>query len=390
MIAPTVEANRDRLVNSTDWTAADTERLAALLQLEGAIHLKDMSGFDPEYPAEDFFKPLLGPSMAAVPAGKADLDTLMKIYEWTYHRGGAGRGKWPGDWLSRGKNLRDNQPLIRGWDALERSVQTELGAQRDTVQAIRAGRLVIQRFADSEKTFLRAVAQPRTNAAAWKKEVVTAWDDLLARRAALDKLVADLKVKTGLTDAVTLEGAYQATAERMRGESDRASQLIRAALLKQKPAADAASQATSGPASEYTLHRDLERRVATLSTQVGTQLEQVMPPAEEAQLADADVVALNAANEGLSAYAVRCDAYLLGMEIVAPSAGARPKPATVDALRDRAAKYVGHLRSDFRSTLTIFIEAAAAAGVKGTRAATTPRREADPGSPPRPGEPAGA
>ena len=364
VIAPTVEANRDRLVNSTDWTPADSERLAALIQLEGAVHLKSMPGFDPEYPAEDFFKPLLGPSMAAVPAGKADLDTLMKIYEWTYFRGGAGKGQWPGTWLSRGRNLRDNQPLIRGWDALERSVQTGLTMQRDTVQAIRAGRLVVVRFADSEKNFLGAVAQPRANMAAWKKGVASAWDDLLSRRAAMDKLVADLKAKTGVTDALTLEGAYQATVDRTRGETDRAAQLVRAALLKQKPAADAATQATSGPASEFTLYRDLERRVATLGTQVTGQLEQVMPSAEEAQLADVDVVALNAANEGVSAYIVRCEAYALGMEIIALPAGAKPKPGAVDKLRDRAAKYVGHMRSDFKNTIGIFIDAAPAAAVK--------------------------
>ncbi|HWA25945.1 MAG TPA: type VI secretion protein IcmF/TssM N-terminal domain-containing protein [Lacunisphaera sp.] len=364
VIAPTVEASRNRLINSTDWTAADTERLGALLQLEGAIHLKDMSGYDPEYPAEDFFKPLLGPSMASVPAGKADLDTLMKIYEWTYFRGGAGRGQWPGTWLTRGKNLRDNQPLIRGWDSLERSVQNELTAQRETVQAIKAGRLVILRFADSEKAFLRALSQPRANMSVWKKEVGLAWDDLASRRAALDKLVTDLKTKTGVSDALTLEGAYQATADRMKGESERAAQLIRAALLKQKLAADEAAKATSGPASEFSLYRDLERRVTALNTQVTTQLEQVMPAAEEALLADADVVALNAANEGLSAYAVRCDAYSLGMDLVVPQPGTKPKPASVATLRDRANKYVGHLRSDFRNALNVFIEAAAAAGVK--------------------------
>ena len=358
VIAPVVEANRDRLINSTNWTAADSERLAALIRLEGAIHLRDLPGFDPDYPAEEFFNPLLRPAMAGVPVGTADLNTLMQIYEWTYLRGGAGKGQWPGIWLSRGKSLRDNQPLIRGWDALERSIQAELGTQTETVKTIRAGRLVIIRFAESEKAFLRAVAQPRTSSA-WKEGVGSAWDDLLSRRAAMDKLVGDLKSKIGAADEFTLEGAYRATVLRMRGEADRASQLVRATLLKQKPAADAAAQATSGPASEYTLHRDLERRVSTLSSQVSTQLEQLMPPSEEAQLADVDVVALNPANDGVPAYAVRCDAYALGMEMIFPSATAKPKPEVLESLRDRASKYVGHLRSDFKSTISIFIEAAA-------------------------------
>lgn len=359
VIAPVIEANRDRLVNSTEWSTADSERLAALLQLEGAIQLRDLPGFDPEYPAEDFFKPLLGPSLAAIPTGKADLETLEKIYEWTYLRGGAGKGQWPGLWLSRGKSLRDNQPLNRGWDALERSIQAGLGTQGDTVKAIRAARLVIIRFADSEKAFLRAVGQPRSSAA-WKEGVVSAWDDLMSRRAAMDKMVADLKTRIDGKEDLTLEAAYRTTVTRMRGEADRASQLVRATLLKQKPAADAAAQATSGAASEFTLYRDLERRLTTLGAQVSTQLEQLMPPSEEAQLADLDVVALLTVNDGTPAYAVRCDAYTQAMDMVAAAAG--PKPDALNSLRDRVAKYIGHLRNEFRSTINLLIEAASARG----------------------------
>lgn len=58
VIAPVIEANRDRLVNSTDWGVADSARLAALIELEDAIHLRESPGFVAEYPSEDFFKPL--------------------------------------------------------------------------------------------------------------------------------------------------------------------------------------------------------------------------------------------------------------------------------------------------------------------------------------------
>ena len=363
VIAPVIEANRDRLVNSSDWSAADSERLAALIQLEGAVQLRDLPGFDPEYPPEDFFKPLLGPSLAVIPTGKADLETLEKIYEWTYLRGGAGKGQWPGLWLSRGKSLRDNQPLNRGWDALERSIQAELATQAETVKAIRSSRLVVIRFADSEKSFVRAVGQPRSSAA-WKGGVVSAWDDLMSRRAAVDKMVSDLKTRIGGKEDLTLEAAYRTTVGRMRGEADRASQLVRTTLLKQKPAADAAAQATSGAASEFTLYRDLERRLTTLNAQVSSQLEQLMPPSEEAQLADLDVVALLTVNDGMPAYAVRCDAYALAMDMIAPSnpTTAGPKPAELNSLRERAAKYIGHLRNDFRSTLNLLIEAASTKG----------------------------
>ena len=357
VIAPVVEANRDRLVNSTDWGPADSARLAALIELEDAIHLKDLPGFVPEYPSEDFFKPLLGPSLAAAPTGPADLETLMKIYEWTYWRGGAGKGQWPALWLSRGKSLRDNQPLSRGWDTLDRSIQAELGTQGGTVKAIQAARLVLIRFAESEKTFLRAVGQPRSGAD-WKAGVVSAWDDLMARRAAVDKMADDLKARIGGKEDLTLEGAYRTTVGRMRGEADKASQLVRTTLTRQKAAADAAAQATSGAASEYTLHRDLERRLTTLGGQVSTQLEQLMPPNEEAQLADLDAMALLTVNDGVAAYAVRCDAYGQAMELVTAAPAAAPKPEATQALRDRTAKYIGHLRNEFRSTISTLLEAA--------------------------------
>ncbi len=369
VIAPLVQANRDRLVNATGWSAADSERLAALIRLEGAIYLKDQPGYESDYTAEEFFNPLLKPAMAGVPAGSADLTTLMQIYEWTYQRGGAGTGQWPPLWLSRGKSLRENQPLVRGWDALEKSLQAGLGAQRDRVQAIRTGRLVIIRFADSEKAFLKAVTHSRANPAAWKEGVVSAWTDLAARRAATDKLYEDLKNKTGAGEEVTLDGAYRTAVAAMRSDADMASKLVRATLLRQKPAADAAAKTTAGPASEYTLHRDLERRLATLSAQVDTQLEQLMPQSEEAQLADLDAVALHVVTDGQPAYAVRCAAYAEVMPLIAPADGgaqlAPGKAAGLDALRESAAKYAGHIRQEFNNAIRILIEAAATADGKG-------------------------
>lgn len=363
VVAPVVEANRDRLVNSTEWDEGDSARLAALIRLESSIHLKGLPGYDADYPAEEFFNPLLGPSLAKLPAGSADLDTLMKIFDWTY-RVGAGKGQWPAVWLSRGQSLRDNQPLNRGWDALERSVHESLGVQMQTVQSIRTGRLAVVRFLESEKSFLRALAEPRT-ARNWKQDVAAAWEDLIGRRAAVDRLHAELKARVKAGEDVMLETAYRATLDGMRRETERASQLIRATLLKQKPAADAAAAATSGAASEYTLHRDFDRKLAALNQHVSSQLEKVLPPSEEAQLADLDAAAFNPVNDGLPAYAVRFEAYSLGMELLTPPAGSAPKADAPDTLRARAAKYMGPLRQEFRNAVTTMIEASAAPGGQG-------------------------
>lgn len=396
VIAPVVEASRDRLINSSSWGAADSERLAALIRLEGAIHLKGVAGYDADYPAEDFYNPLLGPSMAGVTEGQAVLAKLMQIHEWTYFRGGAGRGQWPAAWLSRGVSLRDNQPLLRGWDALDRSVQATQKDSRDAIQIIQNGRLVVTRFTEAEKAFQRAVAQSRSDPA-WTGNVLSAWGDVVSRLTPMNKLVEDLKSKAGLTDEVTLDAGYRATIKRMKGDATQAAQVIRGVLLKQKSAADAAAASTSGAGSEFTLYRDLDRRLTALDTQVTAQLGQLMTPAEEAQLSDLDVSTLMGEN-GAAAYAVRCKAYDEIIQIMAPTASAGSllgrlaealgqQKTALAAVGERAGKYTGSQRYEFTTAVRTLADAAAGQGVEATLEAY--RREIDQALPDTLGYPLG-
>ncbi len=383
VVGPVVDANRDRLINSDTWTAADSERLAALIRLEGSIHLKGRPGYDADYPAEDFFVPLLGPAMKDVAGGQDTLAKLMQIYEWTYFRGGAGRGLWPDAWLSRGASLRDNQPIVRGWDALDRAMQAAQETQRDAIQAIQAGRLTAVRYIDAEKSFQQALAQPRSGPA-WTQDALSAWSDLTTRRGLMDKLVADLKDKTGVGKEVTLDSAYRAAVARMKGEAGQASQLIRAALVKQQAAAEAALAATN-PAGDFTLYRDLERRLSGLDAQASAQLGQLMSASEEAQLSDLDVPTLLSEN-GAPAYAVRCAIYAEVMQIMAPAADSGSllgrlgealagQTATLTGVRERLAQYTGAQRHEFTTATRTLLEVAAPQGVEA--AVEAYRREVD-------------
>lgn len=377
VVGPLVDANRERLVNATGWASEDADRLAALIQLEGAIHLKGIDGYDAEYSAEDFFNPLLGPSLAKVRDGQAVLGRMMQIFEWTYFRGGAGRGQWPGRWLSRGKGLRDNQPLLRGWDALERSVQETQAAQRDAFRAIQDGRLVGVRFTDAERAFLKTVMSPRTNTG-WKDAVVAAGADLAGRRSAMDALVVDLKAKTGLTGEVTLDGAYRAIGERVRAEAGRASERVRAALRKQHVAAVAAEKASSGEVVEFTLYRDLQRRMSGLDVQIKALLEQLLPASEQAQLADIDAQTLRLTGGGVAAYGARSQAYAEAIRIMNPSFAdggsllgrladtVGQQNAALSALRDSVAKYDGVMQTEFGGAMRQLLDAAAVLGVNQT------------------------
>ncbi len=378
VITPLVDANRDRLINATNWAPADSERLAALIQVEGAIHLKELSGYNREYLAEDFFVPLMGPSMTPVPNGADAINRLMKIYEWTYFGGGTGRNEWPGAWLSRGKTLRDNQPLLRGWAGLDRSIKESQSAQRDAIQSIQAGRLAVIRFREAEKAFFRAAAQPRPSSGGWAANVASAWNELAASRGVLDRLVVELKSKTGVSGEITLDGSYSATLGKVRAEAGRASARIRAVLAKQKAAAAVAAKAVNGPASEFTLYRDLERHLSALDAQIMAQLEQLLPAAEQAQLASLDADSLRALPNGTASYVARCDVYALVMQDLAPTQregeslfghlGERLglQARSYAAARELAPKYEGPVRPEFSSTMAVLLDVAVAHGLEAT------------------------
>jgi len=379
VISPILDANRDHLINQGSWVPSDSERLGALVELEGAIFLKDLPGFNPDYPAEDFFPPLLAPTLSKVPDGAAINSGLMQIFDWTYTRSGAGKGKWPQPWMSSGLTLRDNQPILRGLEALEKSMAAAQAAQRDAVQAVRSGRLAIIRFRNAEAAFITAAGQPRDNPG-WKESVTLAWADLSARRAEIDNLVDELHRRAPTAAESTLGSSYRAIADQIRSQAGRASQAIRAALAKQKEAADAAASTVSGPASEFTLYSDLRRRLTSLDAQVTEQLQQQLPSTEQAELSSLDADTLRPAVGGGAAYARRSDIYAQIMSALTPGAAGPPmfghlpellaqQAAAVASARDLTQKYDGPKRQDFATAARQLTDAATVLGPQAIAAA---------------------
>lgn len=190
----------------------------------------------------------------------------------------------------------------------------------------------------------------------------------------MDQLIEDLKRKTGVTGEVTLDSSYRAIDKQMRADATRASQRIAPILLKQKPATDAAARATSGPASEFTLYRDVDRRLAGLNSMVTAQLEQQLPASEQGQLADLDAVTLRPGNGGTAAYATRFEAYAQCMQMIAPSFGegtslfghlaeaVGQQSGALTALRERVPRYDGSLRVEFGAGMRALLDAASAMG----------------------------
>lgn len=375
VVGPLLEASREHLLNAGAWTPGDINRLATLIELEGAVHLKEQPGYVNDFLGEEFINPLLASSLAAVPERAAINDRLMRIYDWTYFRGGDGRGQWPALWLSRGKTLRDNPPIARALETLERDMQKTQTTQRDAFQAVQGGRLAAIRFTDAEKAFLAAASAPRTTEG-WQARVQAAWTDLAARRAALDTLVVDVKTKTGVSGEVTLDAGYRTVVERVRGGAGQASQKIRDVLAKQKAAA-AAAQASTGVASEFTLYRDLQRRLTALETQATTLLEQALPPSEQAQLAELDAQTLRPVAGGTPSYAARAALYADIMPRLGAAAGSKEsllgrlgatvgqQASALTSVRERAEKYEGPLKAEFLAAQRNLMDGAAALGVQG-------------------------
>jgi hypothetical protein len=372
IVGPLVEATRERLLNESNWATADLERLATLVELEGAIHLRGLPGYSADFPADEFITPMLAPSLAAISDRDAVLDRLLHIHDWTYARGGAGRGKWPPAWLSRGRALRDNPPIARALDTLERGLQDAQSTQREAFQTVQDGRLTLIRFLDAEKALLAAAAAPR-NDSNWASNVLAAGRELENRRQAVDALVAELRTKTGISGEVTLDAGYRAAVERVRGGVGRTAQRLREAMLKQREAAEAAAQASTGPATEFTLYRDLQRRLNALDTRVTSLLEQALPPSEQAQLVELDAVTLRTASDA-PAYAVRVAAYqeALGRLEAATSTRTsrlgrlgeilRQEGTATAAAREQLSAYAGPMRQEFTTGHGALLEGVAVVG----------------------------
>lgn len=386
VIGPLVEASREHLLNGNTWTEGDAERLATLIELEGAIHLKGLPGYNADFSGEEFIVPVLAPSVAGLPDKDAILERLIKIHDWTFFRGGDGRGQWPGEWLGRGSSLRDNPPIARAIETLEREVQNAQSTQKDAFQTVQEGRLTVIRYVDAEKAFLAAAATPRTSAG-WQSSVEQAWTTLTNRKAAVDTLVTALQAKTGISGEATLDAGYRATVDRVRGGAGRAGQAIRTAMAKQKAAADAAAQVPVGAASEFTLYRDLQRRLTTLDARVSALLEQALPPSEQAQLAELDSLALRHVAGAKPGYAVRTAAYADALQRLGAAPGAgdallgqlgatiNEQTTGIQAARDQVAKYEGPLKAEFGAAMQVLLDGATAAGTQGLT--TTYARQLD-------------
>lgn len=367
VVGPLVDANRMRLLDTLGtWTLEDARRMAALVQLEGAIQLRDMPGYVSDYPPEDFLPPLLGPGL---PKGAAAsiLERLGRVYDWTYFRGGAGRGEWPSAWLANGNSLQDNEPLQRGIEALTKHVQDLQGSEKDSLKAVSAARVAAVHFLDTERRFRKAAiagGPPEE----WQQGVEQAWADLSGSRAALDALVQDLRRKTGSTGELTLSGEANAVVDGARAELMRGAQPIRLAMGRQSAAVEAAKQAGSGSAVQFKLYRDIATALRDLEAQLNQNVEQTLSTSERAQLADLDQTTFRPITGGSPAYAVRMQIYEGGMALLKPpvevtdtifgklASTATRSTTSMAKLRELAEKYDGPQRNDVVADARRFLD----------------------------------
>lgn len=367
VVGPLVDANRARLLASVgSWSPEDARRMAALVQLEGAVQLRDTPGYVPEYPPEDFLPPLLRP---ALPKTGADsiLDRLGRVYDWTYFRGGAGRGEWPSAWLANGNSLQENEPLERGMAALTKYIQDLQTSEKENLKAVSIARIAAAHFVDTERLFRKAAiagGPPEE----WQQGVEQAWQNLNGSRLALDALMQDLRRRTGSLGEITLGSEANGVIDGVRTELMRGAQPIRLAMGRQSAAVEAAKQAGSGPATQFKLYRDIAAGLRDLELQINQSVDQTLTAAERAQLTDLDQTTFRSITSGGPAYLARMRIYEGGMALLKPpveasdtifgklaSTATRTSTSMVK-LREWVEKYDGPQRNDFVADARHFLD----------------------------------
>jgi hypothetical protein len=186
VMRPALDAARARMADARSaWTPRDTAALATLIQLEGIIHFPSLPGQRVEFEPGAFLDPLLG---LWTGDGKAPF-TLNGAFEWTYYKGGDGRGKWPDASWSAGTAFRDNAPVRAGWERFAKSQQTDSASRQAVALNLAAARDAADAWRSAEKDLFHYLMRP-VSTAGWTAEAVRTHARLGETKTALDNALA--------------------------------------------------------------------------------------------------------------------------------------------------------------------------------------------------------
>jgi hypothetical protein len=187
--------------------------------------------------------------------------------------------------------LRENRPIDTGWAGFTKFLEEDQKAQLSSMEGVRDGRLAAGAFLNAERDFQRASLLPRANPG-WSDEVAQKFATLGERQKALDELIA----KAGATskfggEAFLLARGYTTLIETSRQRGTAATKAMALVLAQQKPAAEKA-ESMSGSESDFTLFRDIRRRLGELNQTLAGTTDRTFSATEQAELPTLDAAVL--------------------------------------------------------------------------------------------------
>jgi hypothetical protein len=323
-----------------------------------------------ELSAEEFVGPLLNPWL-----GGASLpEPLLRVFDWTYYGGGEGRGRWPGPALSAGKTLRENRPVDTGWAGFVKFVEDDQKAQLSGLERVREGRLAAGAYLNAERDFQRAAMAPRSNSG-WSDELGQRLATLAERQQALDAIISKASAaNTFGADGFMLASGYATLVEATRQRGTVATKPLMAVLVQQRRAAEKA-ETSSGPESEFTLFRDVRRRLGEVNQTLAGMTDRTFSASEQAELPTLDAAVVGKSIEpGVRLHTYRFQVYRDAVALGGPPSGeSAPMIGRLvaalgqigtkqDALKQRIDKYDGGGREGFQSAARQLLNSSADAG----------------------------
>ena len=366
VVKPLVLAARAKVERSRDnWSPRSSEALTFLVRLEGTIYNRGAGLTSEELSGANFLKPLGGFLHGETKPDPA----LIQAFDWTYSKGGDGRGFWPPRWLSSGFSLEKNPAISVGLAGFLKGTLDSQKSQELGFEHIKKVRSELRALRQQEDDLVKISSQPALGADA----IDAAFGGYTRQKGRLDQVVADAG-QSGLfpPGALLLHGAYKQLVDDARKQSDTAFKQLQSEIDR-----FATMGAENSKEIPFTLPADIRRRMITVQQQIKAQAESSFTPEEISELQTLDKLFLEKTSAGEQLFLARSELYQLAISQTrpAPRSGAsligsftqqvEQARAGIAAVKEKADRYQGSYAPELNGVMRRMLELALMRRVEG-------------------------
>jgi hypothetical protein len=311
VVKPIVQAARAKVELSRDnWSPRASEALTFLVRLEGMIYSRSAGLTGEELSAASFFKPT-GSFLWDNPKPN---EALSNAFEWTYIKGGDGRGYWPPRWLSAGFSLDKNTSIAVGLTGFLKATLDSQKAQDIGFDHIKKLRGELQALRQAEVDLAKTAAQPGVTSDAMS----AAFGAYLRQKTRVDQAMTEA-TQSGVFPPGPLQlfSSYKQLVEEARRQSDAAFKSLTSEIDR-----FAAAVQDNPKETPFTLPAEIRRRLLTVQQQLKQQAESSFPADELAELQALDKLFLEKTAAGEPLFVARTEIYQLALAQAMEPAGA--------------------------------------------------------------------